>query len=136
MLKIIKNFKYVLPISSIKRITYREEINLLRALSVLSVVVYHANLNILNAGYLGVEIIFGISGYQISNIIISELNENSFSFKNFYLRRIKRIIPALLSTLVFTLPFSFIYLSPINFIDYTKSLVSSLFFYSNIFLTI
>ena len=133
MLKIIKNFKYVLPISSIKRISYREEINLLRALSVLSVVVYHANLNILNAGYLGVDIFFVISGYLISNIIISELNENSFSFKNFYLRRIKRIIPALLSTLVFTLPFSFIYLSPINFIDYTKSLVSSLFFYSNIF---
>ena len=56
----------------------------LRAIAVLAVVFYHAELELFKGGWLGVDIFFVISGYLISNIIISELNEGTFSFKNFY----------------------------------------------------
>ena len=72
-----------------------------------------------------------ISGYLISNIIISELNEGSFTFKNFYLRRVRRILPALFSTLILTLPFGYFLLTSKAMIEYTHSLLSSVFFYAN-----
>lgn len=97
-----------LDISEIKRISFRNDINGLRAIAVLSVVLYHANFEIFRGGWLGVDIFFVISGYLISNIIISELNESTFSFRNFYLRRIKRILPALFSTFLLTVPFALI----------------------------
>ena len=89
-------------ISSIKRISFRNDINSLRALSVISVVLYHAEIELFKGGWLGVDIFFVISGYLISNIIISELNEGTFLFKKFYLKRAKRILPALFSTLILT----------------------------------
>jgi len=73
----------ILDISNIKRIAFRQDINGLRAIAVLSVVFYHAEIEIFKGGWLGVDIFFVISGYLISNIIISELNEGIFSFKNF-----------------------------------------------------
>ena len=81
----------------------------LRAIAVLSVVLYHADFNLFKGGWLGVDIFFVISGYLISNIIISELNEETFSFKKFYLRRVRRIIPALFTTIIFIYPFFFIF---------------------------
>ena len=69
-------------ISEIKRISFRSDINGLRAIAVLSVVFYHADFPIFKGGWLGVDIFFVISGYLISNIIISELNESQFSFKS------------------------------------------------------
>ena len=74
-------------ISNIKRIAFRQDINGLRAIAVLAVVFYHAELELFKGGWLGVDIFFVISGYLISNIIISELNEGTFSFKNFYLKK-------------------------------------------------
>src|SRR5210317_705324 len=91
-------------ISKVKKIQYREDINGLRAIAVMSVVLYHAGFEFFKGGYLGVDIFFVISGYLISNIVISELNNKSFSFKNFYLKRAKRILPALASTLLITVP--------------------------------
>jgi peptidoglycan/LPS O-acetylase OafA/YrhL len=126
----LKIFKTV---SDIRRIKYRNDINFLRAIAVISVVVYHSDLNLFKAGYLGVDLFFAISGYLISNIIISELNSNNFSFRNFYLRRIRRIIPALISTIIFTSPLAFIYLPVNDYITYAKSVFASIFFYSNIF---
>ena len=81
-------------ISKIKRISFREDINGLRAIAVLSVVFYHADIEFFKGGWLGVDV-FVISGYLISNVILSELNEDKFSFESFYLRRIKRIFPGL-----------------------------------------
>ena len=69
----------ILDISNIKRIAFRQDINGLRAIAVLSVVFYHAEIEILKGSWLGVDIFFVISGYLISNIIISELNEGTFS---------------------------------------------------------
>jgi len=118
-------------ISSIKRISFRQDINGLRAIAVLAVVFYHAELDLFKGGWLGVDIFFVISGYLISNIIISELNEGTFSFKNFYLRRIRRILPALFSTLLLTIPLAYIFLTPKAMEEYIDSLIASVFFYAN-----
>ena len=118
-------------ISSIKRISFRQDINGLRAIAVLAVVFYHAELELFKGGWLGVDIFFVISGYLISNIIISELNDGTFSFKNFYLRRVRRILPALFSTLLLTIPFAYFFLTPKAMDEYIDSLVASVFFYAN-----
>jgi len=118
-------------ISSIKRISFRQDINGLRAIAVLAVVFYHAELELFKGGWLGVDIFFVISGYLISNIIISELNEGTFSFKNFYLRRVRRILPALFSTLLLTIPFAYFLLTPKAMEEYIDSLFASVFFYAN-----
>jgi len=121
----------MLNISNIKRISFRQDINGLRAIAVLAVVFYHADIEIFKGGWLGVDIFFVISGYLISNIIISELNEGTFTFKNFYLRRVRRILPALFSTLLLTIPISYYLLTPKAMDEYLNSMVASVFFYAN-----
>ena len=116
---------------SIKRIHFRKDIHGLRGLAVISVVLYHSNFELLKGGWLGVDIFFLISGYLISNIIISDLNSGKFSFRAFYKRRIRRILPALLSTLTITSVFSYWLLTPKSLIEYSESMISSIFFYSN-----
>ena len=126
------NFIFKLTdISNIKRISFRHDINGLRAIAVLAVVFYHAEIELFKGGWLGVDIFFVISGYLISNIIISELNNGTFSFKNFYLRRVKRILPALFSTLSLTIPFAYFFLTPKAMQEYIDSLIASVFFYAN-----
>ncbi len=120
-------------IAVIKNLDFRKDINLLRALSVLAVVFYHIDKNLLPGGWLGVDIFFFISGYLISNKIIVELNNNKFKFKNFYLKRIKRIIPPVFSTIIFSLPFAFVLLPPKELFLYLSSIQSTVLFYSNIF---
>lgn len=82
--------------SSIK---YRPEIYGLRAIAVISVIIYHLNENWLSGGFLGVDIFFVISGFLITGIIITEIQQNSFSLKQFYTRRIKRIYPAFITVM-------------------------------------
>ena len=82
--------------SSIK---YHPEIDGLRAIAVISVIIYHLNENWLPGGFLGVDIFFVISGFLITGIIITEIQQNSFSFKQFYTRRIKRIYPAFITVM-------------------------------------
>lgn len=113
------------------RIGYRKDITFLRFISVIGVLFYHADLKTFSGGWLGVDVFFVISGYLISNIIYSELFSNTFSFKNFYKRRIKRILPALMSVLLITIPFSYFLLVPKELLEYARSLISTLFFYSN-----
>ncbi len=121
------------------RITYRPEIDGLRSIAVFSVIFYHANFILFNksflpGGFLGVDIFFVISGYLITSIILKEIyTKNSFSFKNFYVRRIRRIIPALLFVMLCTLPFAYIILLEKPIIDFSKSILSSIFFISNIY---
>jgi len=84
---------------------YRPDIDGLRAVAVLSVVVYHALPRWLGGGFVGVDIFFVISGYLISTIIFGGLERGDFSFVDFYRRRIKRIFPSLLSVLAAALIF-------------------------------
>ena len=81
-----------------KSLKYRSDIDGLRAIAVLSVIAYHAKINfatydLFKGGFIGVDIFFVISGYLITSIIINELKKNIFSFKNFYERRARRILP-------------------------------------------
>jgi peptidoglycan/LPS O-acetylase OafA/YrhL len=118
---------------------YRPEIDGLRAIAVISVLIYHLKISInnfyfLNGGFLGVDIFFVISGYLISKIIFNELKiTKSFNFYNFYVRRIKRIIPLLLIISISSLVLGYFYLLPEQLSDLFKSINSSIFFYSNYF---
>jgi peptidoglycan/LPS O-acetylase OafA/YrhL len=80
--------------------TYRKDIDGLRALAVLSTIAYHAFPNFVSGGFVGVDIFFVISGFLITKIILENLESNSFSFLEFYFRRIRRIFPALILVLV------------------------------------
>ena len=121
------------------KINYRPEIDGLRSLAVISVIIYHANINIeniqfLNGGFFGVDIFFVISGYLISLLIFKELSEKkTFSFSNFYKRRIRRIIPALLFVMMCSLPIGWIILPPSSFVSLSESILSSIGFVSNIY---
>lgn len=81
-------------------LTYRPDIDGLRAFAVLSVVLFHAFPHAIPGGFVGVDIFFVISGYLISGIVLKELDQGRFSFAGFYARRIKRIFPALLIVLI------------------------------------
>jgi peptidoglycan/LPS O-acetylase OafA/YrhL len=120
-------------------INYRPEIDGLRAISIISVVIYHAQLKlnnnvILSGGFLGVDIFFVISGYLICSIIFKELLEKkSFSFKNFFVRRARRILPALIFLIFVSSLVSYFILQPSALNNFSKSSISSIFFSSNIF---
>jgi len=113
--------------------TFVQEINFLRFLSILFVVVYHFFPNFVNRGYLGVDLFFVISGYLISFYIYKEVIQKKFELKNFYNRRIKRILPAVIFLLFVTTFFALIILTKVDLINYSKSLIYSLFFSSNFF---
>lgn len=118
---------------------YRSEIDGLRAIAVLAVIFYHAELNIFGhyffeGGYLGVDIFFVISGYLITHIILSELYETgSFNFKNFYERRARRILPMLFFVMLVSIPFAWKILLPSAFIEFAESIFTSIFFSSNFY---
>jgi len=121
------------------KLTYRPEIDGLRAIAVGAVIFYHAQITILGqqpfkGGFIGVDIFFVISGYLITSIILKELiSTGSFSFKHFYERRIRRILPALILVILFSLPIAWMYLLPGSFVDFSKSILFSLGFSSNFY---
>jgi peptidoglycan/LPS O-acetylase OafA/YrhL len=121
------------------KIKYRPEIDGLRAIAVTSVILYHAQITIFDkkvfqGGFIGVDIFFVISGYLITSIILKELIvTGSFSFKYFYERRIRRIIPALLAVMLVSLLFAWIYFLPSSLINFSKSISYSLGFISNFY---
>jgi len=118
---------------------YRPEIDGLRSLAVISVILYHAQIIIFDfqpfkGGFIGVDIFFVISGYLITSIILREIIEkDNFSFKNFYERRARRILPVLLFIMLVAIPFSWIYLYPSDLVNFSKSILYSLGFGSNFY---
>lgn len=110
---------------------YRPDIDGLRAVAVLSVVVYHAFPGGLNAGFLGVDVFFVISGYLITKIIHKDIKNGSFSIRQFYSRRIRRIFPALFLVLGSTLVFGFLFLFPSELANLGKHVFFGAIFASN-----
>lgn len=111
---------------------YRRDIDGLRAIAVIPVVLFHAGLTWLSGGFIGVDVFFVISGYLITGILIREINNKQFSLVKFYERRAKRILPALFFVILCSIPFSLILMNPSQLIDYSKSLIAITFFVSNI----
>lgn len=111
-------------------IAYRRDIDGLRALAVIAVVIYHAFPKILKGGFVGVDIFFVISGYLISSIIYKNL-EGGFNFYDFYARRIKRIFPALILVLLACIAFGWLVLTAEEYIQIGRHVRASTFFYMN-----
>lgn len=112
---------------------YRADIDGLRAVAVLLVLVYHAGFSFISGGFIGVDVFFVISGYLITGIIKSEIEKGRFSLKKFYVRRIKRLIPALLGVLIVTSIFAVFLLLPRDLVSYAKSVISVIFSVSNMY---
>ncbi|AMJ94142.1 lipopolysaccharide modification acyltransferase [Alteromonas stellipolaris] len=112
---------------------FRADIQGLRALAVLSVVIYHISPFHLPGGFIGVDVFFVISGYLIIGQIYKKVLDNRFEFKEFYVKRFKRLFPAYFVTIAISSIFAFIYFLPGEFQNYTWSLVSSCLYVSNFY---
>ena len=118
---------------------YRADIDGLRAIAVLGVVIYHAFPRLIPGGFIGVDIFFVISGYLISGILYKGLKANGgdgnfspFSFREFYARRIRRLFPALITMLVLTMAYGWLILLPDEFQQLGKHIAAGTLFIQNI----
>lgn len=111
---------------------YRREIDGLRALAVVPVILFHAGFVAFSGGFVGVDVFFVISGYLITTIILDQLGQGSFSLAGFYERRARRILPALYFVMLCTLPFAWFTMVPVELIEYSKSLIAVPLFVSNV----
>ena len=111
---------------------YRPEIDGLRALAVLPVILFHAGFSWFSGGFVGVDVFFVISGYLITSIILDDLYQGTFSLARFYERRARRILPALFFVMAVCIPFAWILLIPRDLKDFGESLVAVATFSSNI----
>ena len=111
---------------------YRREVDGLRALAVLPVILFHAGFRAFGGGFVGVDVFFVISGYLITTILISELEQGKFSIVDFYERRARRILPALFFVMLTCLPFAWFFLLPEDIHRFAQSLVAVSLFASNL----
>lgn len=112
---------------------YRADIDGLRALAVLPVVAFHADMQIVRGGFVGVDVFFVISGYLITATLASDIRSDNFSLAAFYERRVRRILPALFVMLFFASIFAWKYLLPEALASFGASLVSAVLSVSNIY---
>lgn len=110
---------------------YRPEIDGLRSVAVLPVILFHGGLELFSGGFVGVDVFFVISGYLISTIILSEIREDHFSLLRFYVRRARRILPALVLVVLVTIPFAWVWMLPTQFKDFAQSIAAVGLFSSN-----
>jgi peptidoglycan/LPS O-acetylase OafA/YrhL len=118
------------PVSN-KRLPYRRDIDGLRAIAVLSVFAFHVSPDRIRGGFVGVDIFFVISGFLISSILYSELESNAFSIPGFYVRRIRRIYPALFVVLLAVAVAGWFLLLPTEFVRLGKQIMGGSAFVAN-----
>lgn len=111
---------------------YRPEIDGLRAIAVIPVIFFHAGVSVFGGGFVGVDVFFVISGYLITKIILSEMEQGTFSLINFYERRARRILPALFLVMLVSHVFAWLWLVPGDMKDFSQSLIAVSTFSSNI----
>lgn len=116
-------------------VAYRPDIDGLRALAVLSVILFHAKLGLFPGGFVGVDVFFVISGYLIASIILKEEEKDSFSFARFYERRIRRIFPALFVVILFCAGAGALLLTPNDYLAFGRSAFAAMAFWSNFYFT-
>lgn len=115
---------------------YRREIDGLRAIAVLPVVLNHAKIPPFSGGFIGVDIFFVISGFLISKIVYDQAISGSFSIVDFYERRARRIVPALLLVVLASLVAAYFTMLPDDFENFSQSVVATMFFSNNILMTL
>lgn len=113
-------------------VRYRSDIDGLRAVAILLVVLFHSGIKFFSGGFIGVDVFFVISGFLIGGIINKEVTGKYFSYSNFYTRRIKRIAPALVVMLFLCSMFSYCFLSPGELKDFSKYAIATLLSVPNI----
>jgi len=91
---------------------HRRDVDGLRAVAVLGLMLSHAKIGGVTGGFVGVDVFFVISGFLITSIIVADLEQDNFSLARFYERRCRRILPALFLVIVFTTPFAWLFLTP------------------------
>jgi peptidoglycan/LPS O-acetylase OafA/YrhL len=115
------------------RLHYRPEIDGLRAVAILPVMLFHAGFEWFSGGYVGVDVFFVISGYLITSIILEEISAGRFSVAGFYERRARRILPALFFVLLGTTVAGWIWMVPSAFEEYSRALIAVVLFLSNVY---
>ena len=110
---------------------YRSEIDGLRAVAVVPVILFHAGFEVFSGGYVGVDIFFVISGYLITLILLDEIERGDFSVLRFYERRARRILPALFFVMASCIPLAWAWMTPSQMEEFGKGIVSVVFFVSN-----
>jgi peptidoglycan/LPS O-acetylase OafA/YrhL len=110
---------------------YRKEIDGLRALAVVPVILFHAGFDHFSGGFVGVDVFFVISGYLITTIILAEKEEGTFRLINFYERRIRRILPALFLVMIACIPPAWFWLMPEKLEYFGESMMAVILFLSN-----
>lgn len=111
---------------------YRAEIDGLRALAVVPVILFHAGFEIFGGGFVGVDVFFVISGYLITTILIEDIEKKRFSIVSFYERRARRLFPALFFVMLVCIPFAWLWMLPSQVESFSKSLTVVSLFASNI----
>ncbi len=111
---------------------YRPEIDGLRAVAVLPVILFHAGFSTFSGGFVGVDVFFVISGYLITSIISKDMESGTFSFWDFYERRARRILPALFLVMLCCIPFAWMWMLPMELEAFSASVVAVCLFASNI----
>lgn len=111
---------------------YRAEIDGLRAVAVLPVIMFHAGVTAFSGGFVGVDVFFVISGYLITTIIAGEIEDGRFSIQRFYERRARRILPALFLVMLVCIPFAWAWMLPEQLKNFAQSIVAVNLFASNV----
>lgn len=111
---------------------YRAEVDGLRSIAVVPVILFHAGLSVFSGGYVGVDVFFVISGYLITMILAQEIADGRFSLLRFYERRARRILPALFAVMLLCLPFAWMWMLHWEMLNFARSLVAVNLFASNV----
>src|SRR6478735_9536331 len=112
---------------------YRREIDGLRAVAVIPVILFHAGFDAFSGGFVGVDVFFVLSGYLITSILLGDLEAGKFSLVRFYERRARRILPDLYFVVLVTIPFAMRFMLPDEFADFGRTVVSVILFISNFY---
>src|SRR5262249_53982496 len=118
--------------AALKQLKYRSDIDGLRAVAVIPVVLYHAGVQSFAGGFVGVDIFFVISGYLITALVASEIRDGQFSLVRFYERRIRRIFPALFTVVAISCLAAYFLFMPLDFKRFGASVAAITLFASNL----
>ncbi|WP_051200036.1 acyltransferase family protein [Flavobacterium subsaxonicum] len=112
---------------------FRYDINALRAIAIIGVLLYHYKVELFSGGFTGVDVFFVISGYLMSRVVIGQIDKGTFSFNEYFERRLHRIVPALLFLVAVLTVVCFFFYLPDDYKASLKNAASSILFLSNIF---